>query len=406
MVRFDYVARSREGRTVRGSHEALSEALVVQHLRDTGLLALEVHGAQDQRDELPAGYGLGRWLSPRKIDVEIELRQLAFLLRSGLPLLASLRTCAVQSSRRAMARIWLRIADDIRSGSSLGPSMKRHDVFPELVSSLVAVGEQTGNLDVVLERAADALERQRERKSAVITSLTYPAIVIVLATATVIYMLVGLMPKLSRFLTSIGRPLPAPTQALVDLSAFVQLHLIELVLVALALIALALLAWFTPLRGSLVDPLLLRVPLIGRIVLLSSTASFAHGLALMLASGVRLTSALQTVAPLVPNRRLERAIENARERVLQGFGFSESLARERNAFGPLLTSTIAVGESSGTLDEVLEHAAGFHDSALQALVRRLGSIIEPLIVLVIGGIVGFVYVAFFMAIYAVAGTSS
>lgn len=406
MVRFDYVARARDGRTHRGVREAVNEGAVLQHLRETGLLALEIQVAASEDAQARGGIGVWRLFRPRRIDVEVELRQLAFLLQSGLPLLGSLRTCARQSARRTMREVWLATAGAVQSGSTLSHALRRHRCFPEIVTSLVAVGEQTGNLDIVLVRAADALERQRERTAAVITSLTYPAIVIVLATGTVAYMLVGLIPKLSRFLTSMGRRLPGPTQFLVDASAFVQIHARELAVGLLLCFGFACVAWLTPLRGSLVDPLLLRVPLVARVVRLAGTAVFAHTLSLLLMSGVRLTAALETASPLLPNRRLSRAVDRARERVLQGFGFSESLARETEAFGPLLISTIAVGESSGTLDEVLAHTAEFHDARLRALVKRLGAIIEPAIVIVIGGIVGFVYIAFFMAIYAVAGSAT
>lgn len=406
MAHFEYVARAPDGALERGLRESLSESALLNQLRERGLLVFEIRPREDEgraRDPLD---GLARLFPPRRIDVEIELRQLAFLLRSGVPLLAALRACARQSTRRSMGDVWLEVARAVQGGATFTDSLARHRCFPRIVLGLVGVGEQTGELDTVLERAAEALERQRERTSAVVTSLTYPTIVMVLAIGTVAYLTLGLMPKLSRFLTGIGRQLPGPTRLLVDVSAFVQTNLVAILVAALALAVFALVAWFSPLRRSLVDPLLLRVPLVSRVLRLSNTASFAHDLSLMLASGLRLTSALRTVATVMTNHSFHAAVDRARARVLAGAPFSDALAAESGTFGPLVVNAVAVGESSGTLDTVLAHAAEFHDKRLRALIQRLGAIIEPVIVIVIGGIVGFVYVAFFMAIYAVAGTGS
>lgn len=404
MPRYDYTARNPDGSSVQGVYETVSEALALDHLRSLGLLVVRIGPSMGSAARRPRG--LAAFRSPRRIDVEVELRQLAFLLRSGLPLLESLRTCASQSERRSVAWVWTQVGEAVRAGSSLVVAIRRHRCFPPLVASLIDVGEQTGRLQVVLERAAAALQHRRERRSTVVTAMIYPALVLLLAIGTVIYLVGGLLPRLSGFLLSIGRPLPGPTQFLVDLSLFMQANATAITLVGALAAGVVAVLFLSRLRGVWVDPLILRVPLLGSIVRFAGTADFSHGLALLLESGVRLTSALQTVAPLVRNRRLASAVECARERVLQGFGFSESLAREGSPFGSLLTSTIAVGETSGTLEEVLAHAAEFHDERLRSLVRRLGTIIEPTIVIVIGSIVGFVYIAFFMAIYAVAGTST
>lgn len=405
MAHFEYVARASDGVVERGFRESLSESALLAQLRERGLLVFEIRPREDERVDSGPLAALARLLPPRRIDVEVELRQLSFLLRSGVPLLAALRACARQSTRRSMGDVWLDVARHVQGGATLTDSLSRHACFPRIVLGLVGVGEQTGELDTVLERAADALERARERTTAVLTALTYPTIVVVLAIGTVAYLTLGLMPKLSRFLTGIGRDLPGPTRVLIDISTFVQTNLVGILVVVAALVVFAVAAWFSPLRRSFVDPLFLRVPIVARVVRLSNTASFANDLSLMLKSGLRLTAALRTVGSVLTNQRFRSAVERARERVLQGGSFSDALTAESGTFGPLVVNAVAVGESAGTLDAVLAHAAEFHDKRLRALIQRLGAIVEPAIIIVIGGIVGFVYVAFFMAIYAVAGTS-
>jgi type II secretory pathway component PulF len=402
MVRFEYRARADDGRAVDGAREAVSREQLLGQLRAQGLLVLRIDAPEEAR--APAAWRRVRtWLQPpRRVDVELELRQLAFLLRSGLPLLAALRTCARQSARPSLADLWDQVAEGVRGGSSFSQELARQRAIPPLVTSLVQVSEHTGQLELALERAADSLERQRERRAAVLTALLYPSIVLVLATATVAYMLIALIPKLSAFLGSIGRGLPPSTQLLVDLSQYVQRHSTALFLGFAAVVLLGTALWHSRLRARWIDPWLLGVPLAGRLLRLSGTAALAHNLSLLLASGVRLTVALQVVAPLLPNARLARALHAARGRVLEGRDLADALGQERGAFGPLLLSTIAIGEASGTLDEVLLEVAGFHDTQLRRLVQRLGALIEPLIVVLVGGIVGFVYLSFFAAIYSVA----
>ncbi|MFN0244976.1 MAG: type II secretion system F family protein [Planctomycetota bacterium] len=403
MAQYAFVARDRDGRTRTGTRESASEATLLGELRAGGLLPLSIRApasARDGRRLRPSV--LERLFPPRPVDVEVGLQQIAYMLRSGLSLLQSLEIAAAQSSRRSMARTWSSVADQIQSGGNFHDGLARERCIPHLVVTLAAVGERTGDLDASLDRAATAMERRRELRTNLATALAYPAIVVVLTVSVVTFMMSSLVPKLSRFLTAFGRRLPPITQLLVDISAFVERWLVVgLVMLACASVALVLL-WLWPPGRLVIDRTLLRVPLVGRALRLAATTAFARNMSALLTSGVRLTEALQVVEPVLPNRHIARQVGLARQRVVQGAGFAEPLAAS-GAFSPMLAHMVAVGESSGTLDEVLEHMAEFHDSRLQALIRRFGTLIEPVIVIVLGTIVGFVYLAFFVAIYAIAG---
>lgn len=408
MPEFAYVARDVEGRTRRGTREAATESTLLERLRADGLFALEVRAEDAAHDASPVPASrnpVARWLSPRAIDVEIGLRQLATMQKSGLPLLASLRLCAAQSERRSMGRVWEDVAARIRSGESLSRAFAEHRVFPRMTVTLTELGERTGEIDVVLRRSAQALERWRELKRSVVTALAYPAIVVTLAVGTVAYMLVALLPKLSKFLAAFGRKLPPITQFLVDLSAFVQEWFVSgLVAAALAAVAFVLVR-STPRGRIAIDGAALRIPLVGPILHLAATASFTRNLAVLLSSGVRLTESLEVVDSLMTNRWIARHVRGVHDRVVAGAGFAEPLSRTR-AFPPMVGSMAAVGEASGSLDEVLSDVADFHEERLAARIRRLAAVLEPVIVVVLGGIVGFVYLAFFLAIYAIAGGRS
>jgi type IV pilus assembly protein PilC len=274
-----------------------------------------------------------------------------------------------------------------------------------MVTAMAAVGEQTGNLDDVLLRAADALERRRTLMVNLRTALIYPSVVVIMAVATVAYMMVGLIPKLSKFLAGMGRRLPSLTQALVDLSSTLRTHALDVLVVigGLGAAFLAFRAW--PPGRRAIDGLLLRLPVAGTVLRLAGTATVARNLGSLLASGVRITEALATLEPLLKNRVLAGRVARARERVLQGSSLSEPLSQP-GGFLPMLGHMVAVGESSGTLDDVLEQVAQFHEQRLESVVRRLSAIVEPAVIVVVGGMVGFVYMAFFVALYSIAGGRS
>jgi type IV pilus assembly protein PilC len=276
---------------------------------------------------------------------------------------------------------------------------------PPVVVTLVGVGEATGTLDVVMVRAAEALERRRTLRSQLLTALTYPAIVVVLSIGVTAYMMVGLMPKLVKFLAGFGRTLPPLTQFLVDVSNWTQAHLVHLIVALVVFIALVITVWtWTPAR-LVVDRWLLRVPVIGDLLSAATTSAFARNLGLLVRSGVRITDSLAVVAPVLPNTHVAREVRRVRERVLTGAGLAGPLAATK-AFPPILVNMVAVGEASGSLDDVLEQTADFHDERLSALIKRFGTLIEPAIILVLGGLVGFIYLAFFLAIYAIAPGAS
>ena len=397
MPAFAYTARDEQGRTQHGQRDGTDVREVATALRADGLLPLRVV----QAAALPWWRRPVHLFGPRPIDLEMQLRQLSFMLRTGLTLLAALQVLAEQGSA-ATTRVWLDVAARIRAGASLHEAMLAPRCFPRLTTSLVDVGERSGNLDHVLARAADAMARRRRTRTQVLTALAYPALVVVLAVATVAYMMVSVVPKLAKFLAALGRTLPPSTQLLVDIANAVQVHLVRGSLLLAALVGALAIAWATR-RGRLVlEAGLLRVPVVGRILRLSAVSTFAHNVSLLLASGVQLTTTLAVVQPLFFLRMVRERLGRCRESVVQGTALAESLSAE-GTFPPLVHSMVRVGETSGSLDEVLDGVAHHHDEVLQELVRRLGTLIEPVILVVIGSIVGFIYFAFFMAIYSITG---
>jgi type IV pilus assembly protein PilC len=234
--------------------------------------------------------------------------------------------------------------------------------------------------------------------------MAYPAIVFVAAIGVAVFMMVYVIPKLQILLNVLGKKLPAITQALLDVSTFVQNYLPAIVGGIVVLTASIVTLYLTPGGRLFIDRLTLRVPILGNLLQLSATIQFSYAMATLLRSGVTLTEALGTVSGLHSNQYAARKVAAAQEAVNRGGTLADQLT-DRHVYKPMLPRMVVVGEASGTLDEVLDEVAKFHESQLQVTIRRLSVLIEPAVVVVVGGMVGFVYIAFFMALFAVSGSS-
>ncbi|MBL8794953.1 MAG: type II secretion system F family protein [Planctomycetia bacterium] len=405
MPLFVFTARDTSGRSQSGRQEAPSPQVLVSTLRARGLLVLEVRQADASDAEtatLLERLNPGYWLPPRSIDVEISLQQLGVMLRSGLTLLESLKTMAEQASRPSMRRIWRQTALRIQQGSGLADAMMEHRCFPHLVIQLVRVGEQTGTLESVVNRAAGTMERRRLLRTSLLTALMYPTIVFFAAIGVSVFMVLGVIPKLKTFLSSLGRRLPPMTQFLLDFSDFVQQNGLPIFLGIVGFIVALICVYLWPPGRYFLDHLMLRVWPLGRLFRLSATVLVAHALGTLIRSGITLVEALRTVEELPANRYVAAQIANARAAVLRGSRLADPLD-VRDAFMPMLSRMVAVGEQAGTLDDILDEVARFHEMQLQGAIRQFSALIEPVIIIVVGGIVGFVYISFFMALFAAAG---
>lgn len=405
MATFQFVARGPDGRVERGLEQAVSAGVAVAAIRNRGWTIIDLTPSVPEHDavaESLAKLAPSEWLPVRSLDVEISLRQLAVMLRGGLTLLAGLSHVSEQSSRASMRRVWRTVAERVQTGSDFANALSAHRCFPELVVQLIRIGEQTGNLDLVLRRGAELMERRRSIKNTLLTAMAYPMLVLVAALGVTAFMIFGVIPKLEIFLKALGRKLPAMTQSLIDVSDFVRTNVVQGAIMVFVFAGVAF-AVYSSVAGRLwVDRILLRLPIIGHLCKLAATALVSRALSTLLHSGVTLLEALRAIETLPRNRHLRRRLQLARDNVISGGTLAEGL-RERHAFLKMLPTMSAIGESAGTLDEVMEETAQFHDEELRVAIRRFSALIEPAIVVVVGSIVGYVYIAFFVAMFAAAG---
>ncbi len=412
MNHFRYLARDRAGTLTRGTQLAESPQRLQALLEATGLSLVSFSTSHDEVDHTAPGnttalarlsqLGWLGWWRPGARSIELALKQLAMMLRSGLDLRGSLQTVLEQTSSLALARSVRMVIQRVENGQTLQAALASTNVFPELVVQLVGVGEATGNLSEVLERAAQHMAARRASIHTVRMALAYPLLVATAAVSIAIYLVVAVIPELQKMLTAMGRRLPSMTQSLVDLSSWLQVHGSTCLVLCLTIVGGIIACAFWPPGRFVIDRLALRLPLIGSILRLSGSATLASSLAVMIRSGTRLVDALTIAARLQTNRALAVRVERARADVVQGHSLSRQLSAQPG-YVPMLASMLSVAERTGQLEQSLEEVATYCDAELQSRIKRLTLMIEPAIIVLAGVIVGYVYMAFFMALMSAGG---
>lgn len=400
MPNFEFNARDANGGAQTGVLDGNSAAAIVDQLRGRGWMVTSVKEKTGGSADLLKINSIP-FLGPRAVHIELSLRQLAVMLRGGLTLLSSLQTLVEQSPSRATRQMWQKVIDVIQEGATFSDAVQKHSSVPEYVVRLVRVGEQTGILESVLVRAASMMQARREIIRNIATAMAYPMIVLISAGGATAYMIGYLIPKLGRLLQSMGKPLPRMTQILIDIAQFVQSYGLMIVAgIVIAAVGFFVIYSWPPGRAA-VDRFALWIPIFGRVFRVSGTVTFSRSMSTLVHSGVSMLDALVTVQQMHYNRFQANCVQSVREAVMQGRSLADSL-RAFRAYTPLLATMAAVGEETGSLDEVMDETAQFHESQLDALIKTFAAWVTPAVILLVGGIVGFVYIAFFLALFAVA----
>lgn len=405
---FSVTVSDRHGARRVASAQGDSAQAVAAALRAEGLLVIAVKEKRG-RGGAKRGAAAAKLARPRlrmrSFDEETGLREISSMLRSGVPLLSALQTAAEQAPSRRAARTWLSVRDSIAAGRSLADALAAEGRrFGRMEIALVRVGEKSGELDSALTHAAAHLESRRNARSLLASALSYPLVAVTAAIGVCIFLVVSVIPKIADFLESGGAELPAMTQNLVLLSAWLGGHWATLATSAAALVAALVAARAIPASRLALDAAALRLPVAGRLLRISGTATFSRALSVLVRSGVSLLDALDVCTGLMGNRRLARRVAEASEAVVGGGALAPAL-QARGDWMPMLSRMTAVGETTGTLDTALGEVATFHEMLLATAIRRFGAVIEPAMIVFTGIVVGYVYVAFFVALFSLAGMS-
>ena len=332
-------------------------------------------------------------------DLALLTRQFATLIRAGLPLLECLGTLIEQVEQARLKRILTHVRQQVREGRSLADALQAHPrAFSGIYVNMVRAGEESGTIEAVLARLADYSESQARLVRTVQSALTYPVIMVVVSIAILVFLLTYVVPQVTRIFTDTGRPLPLATRILLGCSSFFADYWwsMLLFLAVVALIAVRLV--HTPKGREWYDRTLLRLPWLGRLFQRLNVARFARTLSTLLASGVPILTALGVVTHLLSNSLLRSAVEDARTSVQEGESLAAPLRRS-GLFPALLTQMIAVGERSGELEGMLSRAADAYDEEVKVALSRLTSLLEPLTILLMGGVILFIVLAILLPIF-------
>lgn len=398
MAAYEYVALDANGRKKKGVIEGDSARHIRQQLRDQGLLAVSVdEAAERETTQSSARFNVKRGVSAA--DLSLITRQLATLTKSGLPLDEATATVAKQTEKPRLQRILLGIRSKVLEGHSLADGMGQFPhVFNNLYRSTVSAGEQTGHLDVVLERLADYTEGKQRLQNKIKTALLYPTILIVLAITIVAFLLAYVVPEIVKVFEDSGQALPAITRFMIGVSDLLVDYYWLIILIIVS--SIFIFSWINnkPTGKEKFHKLYLKLPIIGRLAKGANTARFTRTLSILVASGVSLLEALKISAQVVENLPMRKAINDAALRVREGSNLAKSLDVS-GYFPPLVVNLIASGEVSGNLDEMLERSSDNQEQELETMISILMGLLEPLILVVMGGFVLMIVLAILLPIF-------
>jgi type IV pilus assembly protein PilC len=395
---FVWVAQTKKGRKLKGEIDAANEAIALSQLKKRNFTVKKLKAKP--KDIL----GNISFLKPKvtRKDLMVFTRQFSTMIDAGLPLVQGLTILAEQSENPTFKVVLKEITKDVEGGSTLAEAMKKHSkIFDALFVNLVAAGEMGGMLDTILRRLAQFIEKAEKLKSQIKGAMTYPIVVMAVAFIVIAVILVFVIPVFEDMFKSFGSALPTPTQMVVNMSRFLKSN-IHWVIIAL----IALIYGFKRYRDTaagkkVTDSLLLKLPVFGNLLKKTAVARFTRTLGTMISSGVPILDALEIVAKTAGNVVIEEIIYEVRGSIAEGQTIAEPLS-ENDIFPGMVIQMIAVGEATGALDSMLEKIADFYDEEVDAAVAALTSMLEPLLMVFLGGSIGGLVIAMYLPIFDMA----
>jgi len=399
MPKYVWEGKTRAGGNLNGEIEAPNEAFVLAQLRRQQIVPLKVKPkAKDLGFKLP---GFRAKVSQKEL--AIFTRQFATMIDAGLPLVQCLDILGLQQEGQAFKSVILKVKEDVESGSTFADALSKHPkVFDELFVNLVAAGEVGGILDTILSRLATHIEKAMKLAKKIKGAMVYPSTIVAVAIIVTVVLLLYVIPIFGKMFQDFGQALPAPTQFVLGLSAFTRKYFLLVVVVIAALVAA--LRWYRNRESGRrnIDALLLKLPIIGSLLQRISVARFSRTLGTMVSSGVPILEGMDIVAKSAGNKVIEEAIMKARMSISEGKTIADPLA-EAKVFPVMVTQMVAVGEATGALDTMLNKIADFYDDEVDAAVEALTSLLEPMLMIFLGVVIGGLVVAMYLPIFKLAG---
>ena len=398
---YEYAGLNSSGKSMKGILDADSPVAARQKLRGSGIFPVEVKEAVSKPSGLPSGpvsiLGLLKGVKPG--EVFAMTRQLSVLLGAGVPLVKSLEALISQITNPMLKKIMAQIKESVNQGNSLALSVSQHPrIFSNIYINMVHSGEASGSLDVVLDRLAEFGERQQALRGRFKAALAYPVFMSLIGTLVLFFLITFIVPNITRVFTEMHQTLPLPTMVLIEVSNFLLSFWWAILLVIFTGIVILRQSKKRPGVGYIWDKIKLRIPVLGSINQKIALARFGRTLGSLLQSGVPLISALEIVGKIVGNSLIAKVIDNAVDDIQAGKSLASTLSQSQ-WFPSMVVQMISVGEQSGEIEAMLNKIADIHEREVESHIMALTSMLEPVMILIMGLIVGFIVISILLPIF-------
>lgn len=394
MPEYAYTAQNTSGRFVSGKADGKDQDEVIQDLRGKGLYPIDVKEVSLLNKDIK----FGGFSKVTMRDLSVFCRQFSTVISAGITITDSLDIMRQQTENAMLKSIVNTMFEEVQKGRSLSSVMREHREFPVLFVNMIEAGEASGRLEEVLQKMAAYYEKEYRLKSKIKSAMTYPIVISVVALAVVIFMINNILPTFTGMIVSGGGKIPAPTRILLGLSHF-NSHYWYIILLAVVLIVYFYRNYAKTDQGRYrIDGFKLKMPIFGKLNNKIVTSRFSSTLAVLLGSGIPVIQAMDIVEKTITNAVVERGLEKCKEDIKKGAGISKPI-ESMGVFPPMLIEMISIGEESGRIDDMLQKTSDFYDQEVDIAVGSLTSLIEPIIIVVLGFVVGFIVVSMVMPMF-------
>lgn len=381
MSNYVYKVIAKDGKEKKGTIESTSKEKAIFFLKQEGNTIISVEEGSVLNTEIKFG---GKKVKSR--DVSVFCRQFYSLLTAGVSVVSSLSMLAEQTENKTMATAIMNMHDSVQKGENLANSMRKEGIFPSVLISMVAAGEASGNLEGSLVRMAEHFEKDTKLKGMVKKAMIYPIVLLVVAVAVLVIMVVAVIPSFSDMFADMGSELPGLTQALLDLSKFIQGYWYIIILAVIAIVVAYKVFTSSPNGKRTMATLAMKLPGIGNLNTKSESARFARTLSTMIASGMTMVEAMNITSSTMENILFREALEESTVQIQRGVNLSDTL-RKCELFPPLILHMVGIGEETGNLEEMLNNCAGYYEEETELATQSLMAMMEPMIIIVLAVIV-------------------
>jgi len=398
MPTFNYKARDATGKPITGTLDAPHRGIVADKLRAMSYFVISIEEEKKQQTVLDVDI-FEKMAKVRSRDLVIFNNQLATMIGSGLTLVTSLSVLTQQIENKKLQEVIIKVRDDVEAGASFSTALAKHpQVFSGLFVNMINAGETGGALDEILRRLAIFAEQSDEIRSNVKTAMTYPVLIITVALGVVLFLVMGVFPKFEMLFKSMNVELPLPTQMLLNISHWLRAQWPFILGGFIGFLILFFRYRKTAVGKYNLDLLVLKIPILGPIVKKAAISRFSRTLGTLISSGVPILQSLRIVETTVGNAAIAKIVANVASNVNRGESMANPL-RDNKILPPMVGHMVSVGEESGTLDTILNKIADFYDSEVASMVKRLSAIIEPILLVFIGGVVGLIALSLFLPMF-------